>query len=133
MKKVLMCFLAIFTLLALSTSAMAEGCQHNWEYQGEVRGDAVWWDDSVHKWENIQIEICTKCGEVDNIFNGWEEEPHDLSGLKFTGEHYHKGSRHFYEYRGTCTVCDGSGVVWESVSCSGPPCPLPYSATSQVK
>lgn len=133
MKRLSAYLCAIIALFSLSASALAAGCQHYWVYQGETKGEASWVDEEVHEYELLQTDVCVKCGLISANHQGWEEEPHDLSGLKFTGEHYHKGSRHFYEYRGTCTVCDGSGVVWESVSCSGPPCPLPYSATSQVK
>ncbi len=45
----------------------------------------------------------------------------------YTGNNYHSGSTHYYEYLSTCSVCgeqiSSSYSQWLSISCSGPPCP----------
>ncbi len=40
-----------------------------------------------------------------------------------TGNNYHSGSRHYYEYADICIVCGKQiNKTWVSVVCSGPPC-----------
>lgn len=41
----------------------------------------------------------------------------------YTGNHYHQGKMHYFEYASSCAVCGVSDVViWEKVICNGPPC-----------
>ncbi len=45
-----------------------------------------------------------------------------------TGQHYHSGARHFYQYVYRCKDCgEITKTVWISEPCSGPPCPIHFS------
>ena len=47
---------------------------------------------------------------------------HSLT-YKATGDHYHSGSYHYYEYAYVCSDCGAeSGNTWKKRACSGPPC-----------
>ena len=42
----------------------------------------------------------------------------------YTGENYHSGSKHYYQYADTCSRCGyTTNYTWQSIPCSGPPCP----------
>lgn len=47
---------------------------------------------------------------------------HNLTNAGLTGNNYHDGSRHYYEYRSECEDCGASKYYWESQPCAGPPC-----------
>ena len=52
----------------------------------------------------------------------------------YTGNNYHKGKTHYFEYTNRCAVCGvSSGTTWEMVPCSGPPCvnPTPFSLENE--
>lgn len=50
---------------------------------------------------------------------------HGYVSYMWTGNHYHSGTRHYYEYGYKCQDCDEfTSTTWTSVSCPGPPCPL---------
>lgn len=47
----------------------------------------------------------------------------------YTGENYHSGRYHYYQYAYVCDDCGETvSLVWEKESCSGPPCPLDIRA-----
>ena len=51
---------------------------------------------------------------------------HDYA-KKFTGNEYHYGRRHYYEYADFCLICAKSdNPIWESSICFGPPCVIPF-------
>ena len=55
---------------------------------------------------------------------------HGNTTYTWTGQHYHSGSKHFYQYGYLCSDCgEYTNTVWTSVSCSGPPCATPWSLT----
>lgn len=54
------------------------------------------------------------------------KQNHNYS-YRFTGNHYHSGKFHYYEYALVCDDCFNTvGNTWESMSCSGPPCYVPF-------
>ena len=43
----------------------------------------------------------------------------------YTGNNYHSGSKHYYEYADICTGCSdqkANTTTWSVINCSGPPC-----------
>lgn len=46
---------------------------------------------------------------------------------RWTGNDYHSGSYHYYEYGDVCDCGYTTNRTWTRISCSGPPCPVPYS------
>lgn len=56
--------------------------------------------------------------------------PGELSGhgdmtQSYTGNNYHSGSKHYYEYADICTGCGdqkANTTTWSVINCSGPPC-----------
>lgn len=51
-----------------------------------------------------------------------------LDGIEYdgyTGNNYHSGSKHYYEYADICTGCGdqkANTTTWSVINCSGPPC-----------
>ena len=66
------------------------------------------------------ILTCTICGETTGSAND-----HNLGIGDYTGNHYHEGSVHSYEYRSTCRDCGECVYYWEGMLCMGPPCTVP--------
>ena len=45
---------------------------------------------------------------------------------QYTGNNYHSGSRHYFQYADTCTICGHrKNYTWISQYCGGPPCVTP--------
>lgn len=58
---------------------------------------------------------------------------HGATTNKLTGQQYHSGSRHFYQYGDKCNDCgDFENKVWRSRACAGPPCAGTVSILSLV-
>ena len=53
---------------------------------------------------------------------------HDYE-YQYTGQNYHQGSRHYFQYATKCTVCfaQKGDAVWKFKACSGSPCVSPAS------
>ena len=130
MRKTMVCLCALLALLTLSAAAFSNVCQHNYVYDGVEEHGPEWSNAEEHEYCTLENTVCTKCGMGNSQVIGWRYEPHVLSGRTYTGKEYHRGSQHYFQYEGTCTLCGGVGVTWEIVPCSGPPCPLPYSLTN---
>ena len=47
---------------------------------------------------------------------------HNLTATGPTGDNYHDGSLHYYEYESVCEDCGEIYYYWEAQPCSGPPC-----------
>ena len=60
-------------------------------------------------------DYCTSCGRHD----------HNLGLADRTGNHYHEGLLHYFEYSRVCQDCGAYVYHWESEVCSGPPCMVP--------
>ena len=44
---------------------------------------------------------------------------------EWTGDHYHSGTKHYYQYGYRCNICgEYTSKVWMSIDCPGPPCTL---------
>ncbi len=54
---------------------------------------------------------------------------HTPSGtVRYTGNNYHSGAFHYYEYEYICSGCgEAYGAHYERVLCPGPPCPTPVN------
>lgn len=49
--------------------------------------------------------------------------PSHTYSYTYTGNNYHSGTYHYYEYAYVCNYCGSkTDATWTSVSCSGPPC-----------
>ncbi len=56
---------------------------------------------------------------------------HGTSTYRDTGDNYHSGSRHYYQYGYQCDTCgEFTNTIWRSRVCSGPPCPVVMGFTS---
>ncbi len=54
---------------------------------------------------------------------------HDYTN-KYTGNNYHSGTRHYYQYADFCDICNKQiNTTWTSVVCNGPPCNTIMSLT----
>ena len=93
-----------------------------------------------------ELSICSKWGQagayihsVGNIPLGYCANPttgeiryrlyryHDYEN-KFTGNEYHSGVRHYFQYADICEICDKQiNPTWKAIICSGPPCSLPMN------
>ncbi len=62
------------------------------------------------------------------------QKNHSSTTYTSTGNNYHSGSLHYYEYGDKCNSCGAfSNRKWVSRACSGPPCPSPFSVVSEIK
>ena len=88
-----------------------------------------------------ELTICSKWGQagvyihaIDNIPPGYFSNPyigqysyaifryHDYVN-QHTGNQYHSGGRHYFEYADICEVCyKQKNTTWTSIVCNGPPC-----------
>ncbi len=50
------------------------------------------------------------------------QKNHGATTYTQTGNNYHSGSRHYYEYGDKCVCGYFLSTTWTSVACSGPPC-----------
>lgn len=48
----------------------------------------------------------------------------DMQELGRTGNHYHSGSKHYFEYSKMCEDCGTIIEYWVSQACGGPPCSI---------
>lgn len=48
----------------------------------------------------------------------------DMLELGRTGNHYHSGSKHYFEYSKMCEDCGAIVLYWVSQACGGPPCSI---------
>lgn len=56
-----------------------------------------------------------------------EQHIHDFK-LIYTGNHYHSGNQHYYQYNNKCSTCGYiQNTIWKNYFCPGPPCMPPTS------
>ena len=90
-----------------------------------------------------ELTICSKWGQagvylhsIGNVPEDYCSNPntgairyaifryHDYAN-QYTGNQYHSGARHYFEYADICEICNKQiNTTWTSVVCSGPPCPV---------
>lgn len=79
---------------------------------------------------HLHVKYCTVCDGYHALSSAYPNTP-DTALCTFTeaytGNNYHAGAYHYYQYRKTCTVCGHSYTYYQKLSCSGPPCPTPQS------
>lgn len=89
---------------------------------GELTIRSKWGQAGIyqHSIEEIPPEYCSYYGS--GIANYDIYRYHDYEN-EATGNHYHSGGRHFYEYADVCKVCRKQiNTTWRGVICDGPPC-----------
>ena len=88
--------------------------------------------------EQGDIIICSKWGQAGVYYHTIENSPYNVGGhilydfyryhdyeRIYTGNNYHTGARHFYEYGDSCKICRKiTNTSWTAVLCQGPPCVL---------
>lgn len=88
--------------------------------------------------EQGEIIICSKWGQSGVYYHSIGNVPSayklngslDVEYYRYhnyerisTGNNYHSGGRHFYEYADECTICGKiTNASWTAVLCPGPPC-----------
>lgn len=56
-------------------------------------------------------------------------KPSHSYSQEYTGNNYHSGAFHYYEYAYVCSACGHTyGAHYTKIKCSGPPCPVPVNA-----
>lgn len=79
----------------------------------------VWTNE--HSYENEEYAGNTYYDS--EIYYAVYQSEHGTTTYMKTGNNYHSGSRHFYEWGYKCADCgEFSNTVWKSSTCSGPPC-----------
>lgn len=76
----------------------------------------------IHSIGNVPLEYCSNpyTGDISCVIFSY----HDYVN-QYTGNNYHAGVRHFYEYADICEVCNKQiNETWTRTICSGPPCPV---------
>lgn len=81
----------------------------------------------MHNITSVPSGYCASNNSVRVLFFRY----HDYS-RQYMGDEYHQGIRHFYLYADVCEICGNqTDEVWESVPCSGPPCPVIYRLSDE--
>ncbi len=80
----------------------------NEAYDGTYHAPSIWYDSSI-------VYLLYKASHGTTVYT-------------WTGNHYHSGTRHYYEYGYKCPDCgDFVSTTWTSLPCSGPLCNTPWS------
>ncbi len=81
--------------------------------------NSVWWWDEKYDGTYRQGGVSY---DSDIIFMLYKSQ-HGTTTYKYTGQHYHSGTRHYYQYGDLCADCGKyTYTEWISTACSGPPC-----------
>ena len=122
MKKIRKLILLLCCPIFLITTAYGEGtpraCNHpNMIHQTRVEYESQ--NASSHSVTTLAVVWCPDC-KRDIKYTVIDETlvPHSVT----LQSNHHVGSQHVYEYACIC----GYGHYSQIISCSGPPCPLPY-------
>lgn len=80
----------------------------NEAYNGSYHAPSIWYESSI-------VYLLYKTNHGSTVYT-------------WTGNHYHSGAQHYYEYGNKCQSCDEFvSTTWTSTPCSGPPCHTPWS------
>lgn len=86
---------------------------HSW-----IRGSFVGYQSSGaagHK--AIYNNSCSACNATKTDGN---LESHSMQKMGYTGNNYHQGTKHYFQYNYACTQCGYTKALYESYSCPGP-------------
>lgn len=131
-------FLADSSCKSVSFSSVKVNDIAVYKKNGQIIHSAV-----VYNKSGSQLTIKSKFGQAGLYTHGLSSVPYDYDTisyyryhdyvLEYTGNHYHNGGYHYYEKKYVCQVCGNSyGSHYVKVTCSGPPCNLPFAIVEEV-
>ncbi len=80
--------------------------------------------DKHYKYE-ISDYRC-ECGASYSAITSSAYLAHTFTSYSYSGANYHSGTKHYFEYARSCIYCGHRDSYYNNVSCSGPPCTIPY-------
>ena len=94
-------------------------CVHSWEIRN-LYTIPIPNDNYTHILYTARDRVCKKCGEIETLDPILDPVSHTLN-YSYTGNNYHSGNRHYFEYTPYCTVCGfiNPNNIWRSGYCSG--------------
>ena len=118
MKKILILFLVVVTIMAITVPAFAvetadaapaASCTHSGTPTSEMQLTYVYKNNSVHNKYRTYVYYCRSCGvclgSSDATLLGSYEHEHG-AGTYVSSTHVGDYTGHFYTYKGPCTICD---------------------------
>ncbi|MED9902772.1 MAG: hypothetical protein UFG06_01175 [Lachnospiraceae bacterium] len=90
-------------------------------------------NDSQHTKYVTPVFTCQICGSSYQGNRVASTESHSYSGWSWTGQNYHAGTQHYFQYARTCTVCNHSQQEWRHQDCPGGNCPMPSAVIIEIE
>mgnify|MGYP000163848013 CR=1 FL=1 len=119
----------VTSLVAHAPNVYADGCTHS----GSVTLLATeticsMYSTYEHTLQTTKAFCCNTCNAI--FYRVTEtKEYHSMSGYSYTGNNYHSGTKHYFQYERHCTTsgCGHTETKWRSANCSGGNHILPLS------
>lgn len=91
----------------------------NWTPHSWTKGSLVGYQSSGAGTHKAEYNYSCVCGETTTKIESTSES-HSLQKMGYTGNNYHQGTRHYFEYEHKCLQCGYTKTLYESSSCPGP-------------
>ncbi len=147
MKRTVILFLSIVSMListvSISVIGYAEGVTEpvNEDFIDEyiepdhTQAFYFYLNNSQHqvKWYWWYVYTDTRVKFLTDVLEREYPENHTVSSYSYTGNNYHSGTKHYFEYAGYCEKCSGRVTKWVSGNCLGNGHIEPFSGGSVSK
>lgn len=113
----------------IETPVLEDDIDENWEVH-HLEPVYTYIDNSQHKID-WYIVFINDLGEymMNGVIDQTSYASHMVSNYSYTGQNYHSGTRHYFQYGGTCSKCGGFITYWMDAFCPGNGnCILPWAS-----
>ena len=120
-KRFISMLLMLFVLMSLTVPAFAATSEHECTYNTWISYEYTDHSAYQHEVKMLRNYDCTdrscpiEYSEVISV----SYASHDFSEMKWNGQHYHSGARHYGYYSSQCFSCKHRNSEWRSGSCPG--------------
>lgn len=98
------------------------GVVYSVDSSGDLTVCSKWGQAGVylHAVNNVPLDYCSN--QATGQITCYLYRYHDYAN-QHTGNEYHSGARHYFEYADICKICGKqTNTTWTSIVCDGPPC-----------
>lgn len=120
-KRFISMLLMLFVLMSLTVPAFAATSEHECTYNTWISYEYTDHSAYQHEVKMLRNYDCTDCScpiEYSEVISV-SYASHDFTEMKWSGQHYHSGARHYGYYSSQCFSCKHSTGEWRSWSCPG--------------
>lgn len=117
----------LFVAMPIQLLAAQDDLRHTHSYDEYVTTFVEYIGSANYHVKFVTVRYKCDCGAFYDINEEEKSEEHVKGTFSYTGNNYHSGSRHYFEYEGSCILCDQPLSEWRFYSCPGNPCILPQS------